>query len=199
MKTKFIAAALALSSFAMFGSPATAQEDTFQKGAQAYKQGDSAEAAKWLRLSAERGNANAQFALGAMYTKGVGVPENDTEGVKWLRLSAKQGLAEAQFALGYMHANGRGVPQNDAEAVKWYRLAAEQGDDSAQNNLGHMYGRGQGVPEDFVQAYKWTNLAAAQGNENAKYNKEIVRKSMTPAQIAEAQKLSSAWKPVGER
>ena len=163
MKTKLIAAALALLSFAMFGSLAVAQEDAFQKGSAALLQEDYVEA------------------------------------VKWYRLSAKQGLAEAQYVLGVMYANGEGVPENDTEAVKWYRLAADQGDAMAQSNLGVMYLQGRGVPEDFVQAYKWFNLAAAQGDQTAADNKEIARNLMTPQQIAEAQKLSSAWKPVGER
>jgi TPR repeat protein len=68
MKTKFIAAALALSSFAMFGSPATAQEDPFAKGSAAYQQADYVEAAKWFRLAAEQGNATAQSILGLMCT-----------------------------------------------------------------------------------------------------------------------------------
>jgi TPR repeat protein len=57
----------------------------------------------------------------------------------------------------------------------------------------------EGVPEDYVQAYKWWNLSAAQGDATAIENKEKLRKLMTPAQIAEAQRLSSEWKPVGSR
>ena len=39
-------------------------------------------------------------------------------------------------------------------------------------------------------AYMWLNLAAAQGGEDAKKAKGIAQDIMTPAQIAEAQKLS---------
>jgi uncharacterized protein len=87
------------------------------------------------------------------------------------------------------------VPQNDAEAVRWYRLAADQGNASAQYSLGVMYEAGRGVTQNYVEAYKWWALAAAQGHVSAKENRDIVRGKMTPAQIAEAQKLSSAWKP----
>ena len=66
----------------------------------------------------------------------------------------------------------------------------------AQYSLGVEYVNGEGVPEDYVQAYKWWNLAAAQGDKNARKNKKIIRKEMTPSQISEAQKLSSAFKPV---
>ena len=79
------------------------------------------------------------------------------------------------------------------EAVRWYRLAAEQGIARAQYNLGLKYAIGEGVPEDDVLAYMWYNLSAAQGNETARSNKEIIERSMTREQIAEAQRLSREW------
>lgn len=39
---------------------------------------------KETRELAKQGDANAQFNLGAMYTNGVDVPENDIEADKWL-------------------------------------------------------------------------------------------------------------------
>ena len=94
-----------------------------------------------------------------------------------------------------MYENGRGVPQDYVEAVKWYRRAAEQGDASARFALGFMYYTGQGVPQDYVEAHKWYNLAASRGNETGQENRDLHAKRMTPAQIAEAQKLAREWKP----
>jgi len=54
-----------------------------------------------------------------------------------------------------------------------------------------MYYKGEGVLEDYVQAYAWWNIATTRGDKGAKKYKGIVKKKMTPAQIAEAQKLSS--------
>ena len=130
-----------------------------------------------------------------MYANGQGVPQDNVQAVKWYRLAADQGNARAQDNLGLMYANGQGVPQNNAEAAKWYRLAAVQGYARAQYNLGVMYANGQGVPEDNVQAHKWFNLAGAGGDEDGRKNRDIVAKVMTPAQIAEAQRLASEWKP----
>ncbi len=87
------------------------------------------------------------------------------------------------------------MSQNYAEAVRFYRLAADQGIAVAQSNLGAMYYNGQGVPENFVEAYKWWSLAAAQGYNDSAKNRDIVRSVMTPAQIAEGQRLAAAWKP----
>jgi TPR repeat protein len=76
-----------------------------------------------------------------------------------------------------------------------YRVDAEKGNASAQFSLGFMYEIGQGVPQDYVQAYMWFNLAAAQGTRGAAEWRERLATRMTPAQIAEAQKLASEWKP----
>ena len=105
---------------------------------------------------------------------------------------AERGDARAQYSLGVMYDFGRGVPKDYAKAVHWYRKAAEQGYVFAQSNLGVMYYQGKGVLEDYVQAYAWWSIAA-QENEDAKKNKGIIKGWMTPAQIAEAQKLSSEY------
>jgi uncharacterized protein len=41
----------------------------------------------------------------------------------------------------------------------------------------------------------WFNLAAAGGNKEAAEARNLVSSLMTPAQIAEAQKLAREWKP----
>jgi uncharacterized protein len=58
-----------------------------------------------------------------------------------------------------------------------------------------MYGAGLGVPQDYALAHMWVNLAAAGGHKDAVKNRDIVAAKMTPAQIAEAQKLAREWKP----
>ena len=121
--------------------------------------------------------------------------------MRLFRPLADQGDASAQNILGRMYVKGQGVPQDYAAAVKWYRLAADHGDAVAQFNLGFMYENGQGVPQDYVQAHKWSNLSAAGASTDEKNvrdlavkNRDMVAAKMTPAQIAEAQKLASAWK-----
>ena len=113
----------------------------------------------------------------------------------WYRKAAAQGQADAQYNLGGMYAKGEGVPQDHAQAMDWYRKAAEQGYAAAQFNLGVMYDNASGVPQDFVQAHKWFSLAAAQGEADAIKNRDAIAAKMTPAQIAEAEKLAREWKP----
>ncbi len=114
--------------------------------------------------------------------------------LRLLRPLGEQGVLEAQRYLGRMYEVGEGVPQDYAEAVKWYRLAAEQGGAHDQAVLGTMYADGRGVPQNLIQAYKWYSLAAAQAD-NFAAERDAVRRLMTPAQIAEGQKLAAEWKP----
>ncbi len=115
-----------------------------------------------------------------------------------LKARADGGDAGAQWFLGEKYALGTGIPENDSEAVKWYSRSAEQGYVSAYVSLSQAYGEGEGVAQDYIEAYKWANLAAAQGNETAKSNKANLESKMTREQIAEAQRLSSEWKPKTE-
>jgi TPR repeat protein len=82
-----------------------------------------------------------------------------------------------------------------ANAVRLIRPLAEQGNANAQYNLGVFYDNGLGVPQDKVRAYMWFTLSAAQGREGAAAFRDLIARRMTPAQIAEAQKLAREWKP----
>ena len=106
---------------------------------------------------------------------------------------AEQGDAKAQYNLGVLDAKGRGVPQNYAKALKWFYKAAEQGYAKAQNNLGIMYNKGWGVKKDYVQAQMWFRLAAISGDASAIKSLDRLRRLMTPAQAAKAQKLATEW------
>ena len=108
---------------------------------------------------------------------------------------ADQGDTRAQTMLGMMYQFGMGVPKDHAEAVRWNRKAAEQGHASAQFNFGQMFADGVGVPQDYVLAHMWFNLAASQGSKVGRIERKLVADKMTPAQIAEAEKLAREWKP----
>ena len=116
---------------------------------------------------------------------------------------AEQGNSNAQFMLGRMYRHGYGVPQDYTEALKWFRKAAEQGNPDAQLKLGVMYALGLGVPQNYVRAHMWSNLAASRlspgkDRDLAAENREALAAKMTPAQIAEAQRLAREWKPKPE-
>jgi len=120
------------------------------------------------------------------------------EAAKQWRPLAEEGDALAQYNLGLLYLDGHGVPQSLAEAANWFRRAAEQDYTEAQHNLGAMYGSGQGVKRDYVQAYKWLNICAAKGNAGCVAQRDLVAKKLKPAQIAEAQRLATEFRPLKE-
>jgi TPR repeat protein len=186
MKKTILAAAF----IAFLGSAGVSWGADYQKGVAAAASGDYATALREFKPLAKQGYADAQFNLGVMYDNGYGVPQNYNTAVKWYQLAAKQGYADAQFNLGLMYDKGQGVPQDYKTAVKWIRLAAKQGYARAQFNLGVMYDSGRGVIQDVVYSHMWANLAAANGIKESGAFSDAIAKKMTPAQIAEAQKLA---------
>lgn len=169
----------------------------------AYDIGEYATAYTHYKALAEQGNAIAQFNLGIMYKKGRGVPKDYTKAVEWFRKAADQGDAIAQYQLGKMYLSGHGVPQNYVEAFKWIQGSAELGYAKAQYHTGIMYNSGQGVAENKVLAYMWFSVAVSRSyypeNRNASMARNTLAAKMTPSEIAEAQRLSQAWKPKKEK
>lgn len=123
-----------------------------------------------LRIRADQGDAEAQFKLGSIYSKGKGVPSDFAEAVRWYRKSAEQGYTKAEYNLSTMYRDGKGAPQDFTEAERWCRKAAEQDDARAQEGLGYLYYRGEGVPQDYVEAVRWYRKSAEQGNADAQYD-----------------------------
>jgi TPR repeat protein len=139
--------------------------------------------------------------LGVMYENGLGVEKNADEAFKYLSIAAVGGEPHAQTQLGLMFRNGaEGGEPNHKLAAVWWRRAADQGFPTAQALLGFAYSFGEGVAQDYVAAHMWMNLAAdslppGQQRDTAIQMSERIAKSMTPQQIAEAQKLARKWKP----
>jgi len=149
-----------------------------------------------LRMQAERGNVEAQFALAQAYDHGRDVPKDKTEAVRWYRRAAMQGDAFAQNSLGDNYWEGTGVPQDYTEAARWWRLAADKGFAPAQHSLGKILSGGsQGVRIDKTQAYMWLALSAAQGDGEAGRQGDLLSKQLKPAEIARAKWLVKQWKP----
>jgi TPR repeat protein len=164
------------------------------RGDSALGRGEYIEAVKWYSLAADQGDDRAQLMLGFIYANGWGIPENDAEAVRWFRLAGEQGDVEAQYQLGVCYASGIGVPKDETEARKWYSLAAWQGDRQAQLDLAVMFDSGRGGAENDIEAFKWFSIAASRGEKYASQNMKLLKKTMTTAQISEAQRLAAEWK-----
>lgn len=131
---------------------------------------DCADVAKWLHGFADNDGAHsleAQYLLGSMAEKGIGMYQNYSEAGQWYRKCADAGSWQGQMSLGDLYLDGKGVPKDLVLAYMWLNLAAAA---APQNGLVSM------------------------GNNIAKQRDELAA-LMTQEQVAEAQRLSREWKP----
>jgi TPR repeat protein len=180
--------------FATAAHAATKEDQIAEEaGVIAFLQKDYGKAYKLLPPLAERGFAKAQLYLGFMYMDGNGVPKDYDKGASFYEQAADQGNAIAQQVLGECLIIGPCLPRDVSRGIDLMTTAARSGQGAAMLSLAYIYKRGEGVPKDYVLALKWFNLAAASFSGWAEYRDEMEGK-MTPAQIAEAQKLAREWK-----
>ncbi|MCY4673748.1 MAG: tetratricopeptide repeat protein [Bacteroidetes bacterium] len=76
-----------------------------------------------IQAKAIRGDAEAQFSLGVIYYRGMGVPQNFSLSTRWFRESADQGYALSQSFLSMCYFYGRGVKRDPTESYIWAILA----------------------------------------------------------------------------
>ena len=164
---------------------------------------DQGGALRELVLKAEGGDASAQSILGRAYDQGnehLGVPQDYVQSVNWFRKAAEQGDGYALRMLGIAYSRGEGVSRDYVQSARWFRKAAEQGDSYGQYWLGGAYsgaynGLNKGLDErDVVLGYTWLNIAANGYSEDSAKLRDRVELELTPAQLAEAQRLSSSWR-----
>ena len=70
---------------------------------------DYQQAAHWFDHAARQGNARAQYKIGLMYARGIGVRRNDIKSYAWLKLAAVQGSTRA---LRYLKRIARRIPSD---------------------------------------------------------------------------------------
>jgi len=131
---------------------------------------DYARAFELARPLAEGGDREAQFTLGWLFERGLGVSRDDKQAVLTYQQAAEQGQISAQLRLGGMYETGRGVDRSDEQAFYWYRKAGEQGDPEAQNDVGLMYLSGKGTKQSDFDAAVWFSKAADRNNAKALKN-----------------------------
>ncbi|MDE5465211.1 tetratricopeptide repeat protein [Bradyrhizobium sp. CSS354] len=146
----------------------------------------------WREL-ADQGNPLALFAVAMLYQNGLGVAKDEAEAVRWYLQAAQQGNEGAQEALYEAYTQGRGVPVDYAEAEKWIRPLAEKGYGLPQLFLASLCLRKQ----NLIESYKWLTLSK-RGNlpsDLATKGLENLRTKMSKADVVEAERLASEWRP----
>jgi len=142
-----------------------------------------------LYETAERGDAEAQFNLGMMYSTGLGIEKDDAAAFRWVHKAAEQGHGEAEFILALMFDQGVGTAREESEALTWYRRAADHGDRRAQYQLARAYALGRGVAKDPHEAARWYRRAAEQGLANAQSSLALLYEAGTGVEQDEREAL----------
>lgn len=122
----------------------------------------------WLQ-AAEKGVAEAQFALGIALAREAATTR---QGVQWLTQAAAAPIpklaAQAACALGNIYATGKnGIAQDMPEAARWYEIAARGGEASAQLVYAIMLLQGEPVAQDTQQGMQFLRMAAGQDSPQA--------------------------------
>ena len=154
-----------------------------------------ANAFAWFNASASQGFAPAQYRVGNMYEKGLGVERSATEAKLWYQMAAEAGNASAMHNLAVLFASGADGTVDSASALRWFQKAADLGVGDSQFNLGVMKGKGQGVPQDLEESYKWLAILAKSGDVEAGAKRDEVAKTMRPEQLEAAKAKVELWKP----
>ena len=156
---------------------------------------DDEQAAYWLNRAAEQGLAPAQYRLGTMFEKGLGVPENPTKARTWYERAGAQGNVKAMHNLAVMQAEGAGGPQDFAGAARSFDAAAQHGLADSQYNLAILHERGLGVERDLAAAYKWFAIASANGDADAGARAEALKNSVDAARLVDAELAARTFAP----
>ena len=112
---------------------------------------DVSEAMRWMREAATGGHTEAQYRMGAFYSRDV------SEAVQWFTKAGQNGHLAAQKYLGTHYA---GSGKDEEKAFQWFLMAAQQHDVESAYEVGNMYFYGLGTEADHDVAFEYYRLAA---------------------------------------
>ena len=96
-------------------------------GMDAFNAGNFELAQEYWRADAARGDAQAQFNLGYLYTTGKGVEVDHGSALFWYKKAADAGCRAAECSLANRYMHGVGTDQNHDEAIRRYARCVSPG------------------------------------------------------------------------
>ncbi len=123
-------------------------------------------AAGYLARAAEAGSPEAQFELGQLYEKGLGVPQDPARAVALFRQAAEQDFADALNDLGFLHFQGAlGVTKDPDLATRYFERAARARQPQAMFNYAALIDEGLIPGSGAEEAAGFLYLALRAGSE----------------------------------
>lgn len=87
----------------------------------------------------EQGNANAQYILGDIYSKGLAGKVDQEKSFFWTKKAADSNHIEAIYNTGMKYYIGQGVEKDLEAAKKYFKKSADQGDVDSLYSIGKIY------------------------------------------------------------
>ncbi|MBM4213584.1 MAG: sel1 repeat family protein [Gammaproteobacteria bacterium] len=162
-------------------------------------------AVELLTKAAELGHPRAMSNLGLMFKLGEGVPQDAATAIRWFKAAAEKKDPEGMNNLAVMLDQGLGTEADPTKAMQLFEIAARSGEPAAAVNLAMMFLRSTRDVDrvnptlsnrPVVKAYAWLNIAAGMGYVQARDYRTKLQNQLSPAEIAEAQRLSVTWSNV---
>src|SRR5690606_18770894 len=145
--------------------------------------------------SAELGFAPAQYRIGNMYEKGIGVTRDIAKSQGWYEKAAEQGNASAMHNLAVLHAMGADGQTDNCAASELLTKAAELGVNDSQLNLGSLSAKGAGIKQSLEESYIFIALVAKTGDKYAANKRDEIANALRPEQLERARAAAELRKP----
>ncbi len=131
-----------------------------------------AEMAKYLKIKAESGDADAQLKLGGFYLCGKGNCEkSDKKALELISSAAEKKHPRAQYMMGCYYLTGQGkIKQSIDQAIQWFQQSASQDFSPALFQIGSFHYNGQcGFAQSDKNAWNFFYRASKKGMPEADY------------------------------
>lgn len=123
-----------------------------------------------LGALARSGDAEAQFMLGRIYEKGLGVEINHKRSCYWYRKATKNSHLNAMYNLAQKYKRGEGVVKDLDVAFELIKSAAKLGSAHAQYNLAVNAYEERSDKKLLSEAFDLLKKSAESGDSLAQYN-----------------------------
>lgn len=127
---------------------------------------DFEKAIKWLSLSAEKENYDAEYALGKVYEQ-EGENQDLDKALDWYQKGAEHGEENCLRRLGA--TENKGYAKDTARFVFWYERSMNGTNPFAKMRLGDCFLYGTGTEQSNEKALMWYDQAASNGCALASY------------------------------
>ncbi len=136
----------------------------FQRAMAARLNGDFDSLFREMSALAEKGYSQAQFRLGWIYERGIGVAQDFAKAREWYAKAMANGNADALARMGLLYEFGLGVEKSFDKAAEYYQRAIREDNASGYAYMGYLYETGKGVPRDRERAAELYRIGMEKGN-----------------------------------